>query len=93
MVAVLCTEGCIIFSLSAGPLNVFHSNGKNAKIILAYKQRGDRTECGNSGGISLLSVAGKVLAKIMLTRLLETLLILSCLNLNAGSGADAAQLT
>ena len=36
-----------------------------------YKQIGDRAECGNSRGISLLSVAGKVLAKIMLTRLLE----------------------
>ena len=32
---------------------------------------GDRTECGNSRGISLLSVAGKALAKIMLTHLLE----------------------
>ena len=30
-----------------------------------------RAECGNSRGISLLSVAGKVLAKFMLTRLLE----------------------
>ena len=36
-----------------------------------HKQKGDRTECGNSRGIFLLSVAGKVLAKIMLTRLLE----------------------
>ena len=44
---------------------------KNANIILVYKQKGDRAECGNSRGISLLSVAGKVLAKIMLTRLLE----------------------
>ena len=35
------------------------------------KQKGDRVECGNSHGISLLSVAGKVLAKIMLTRHLE----------------------
>ena len=42
---------------------------KNANIILV--QKGDRAECGNSRGISLLSVAGKVLAKIMLTRLLE----------------------
>ena len=32
---------------------------------------GDRAECGNSRGISLLSVAGKVLAEGMLTRLLE----------------------
>ena len=44
---------------------------KNSSIILVYKQKGDRAECGNSRGISLLSVAGKVLAKIMLTRLLE----------------------
>ena len=36
-----------------------------------YKQNGNRAECGNSRGISLLSVAGKVLAKIMPTRLLE----------------------
>ena len=43
---------------------------KNANIILVHKQNGDWAECGNSCGISLLSVAGKVLAKIMLTRLL-----------------------
>ena len=43
---------------------------ENANIILAYKQMGDRTECGNSRGISLLSVAGKIMAKIMLTCLL-----------------------
>ena len=44
---------------------------KNANIILVYKQNGDRAECRNSRGISLLSVAGKVLDKIMFTRLLE----------------------
>ena len=32
---------------------------------------GDRPECGNSRGISVFSVAGKVLANIMLTRLFE----------------------
>ena len=41
------------------------------KSCLVYKQKGDRAECGNSRGTSLLSVAGNVLAKIMLTRLLE----------------------
>ena len=44
---------------------------KNANIILVHKQIGDRAESGNSRGISIPSVAGKVLAKIMLTRLLE----------------------
>ena len=32
---------------------------ENANIILVHKQKGDRAECGNSRGISLLSVAGK----------------------------------
>ena len=36
-----------------------------------HEHKGDRAECGNSRGISLLSVVGNVLAKIMLTRLLE----------------------
>ena len=44
---------------------------KDADIILVHKQKGDRAECGYSRGISLLSVAGKVLTKIMLTSLLE----------------------
>ena len=44
---------------------------KNCKIILVHMQKGDLAECGNSRGISLLSVAGKVLANIMLTHLLE----------------------
>ena len=42
---------------------------KDAKIISIYKSKGDSAVCGNSRGISLLSVAGKVLAKILLSRL------------------------
>lgn len=44
---------------------------KDANIVVIYKNKGDRVVCGNSRGISLLSVAGKVLAKIMLSRLVE----------------------
>ena len=33
--------------------------------------KGDRAECGNSRGITLLSAVGNELAKIMLTRLLK----------------------
>ena len=44
---------------------------KNANIILVYTQKGNRAECGNSRCISLLSITGKVLAKIMLTHHLE----------------------
>ena len=40
-------------------------------VHVPYKQKGDRVECGNSRGIFLFYVAGKVLAKVMLTRLSE----------------------
>ena len=42
---------------------------KDALIVTIYKKKGDRNECGNHHGISLLSIAGKILAKIMLNRL------------------------
>ena len=39
---------------------------KNANIIPVYKQKGDQAECGNSSGISLLSLAGNVLEQVLL---------------------------
>ena len=42
---------------------------RNALIVTIYKRKGDRAECGNHQGISLLAIAGKVLAKIVLNRL------------------------
>jgi hypothetical protein len=41
---------------------------KDASIVTIYK-KGDRTDCGNYRGISLLSIAGKVFARILLNRL------------------------
>ena len=41
---------------------------KDASIVTIFK-KGSRTECGNYSGISLLSVAGKILAKVLLNRL------------------------
>ena len=58
------------FSLDCWSTKCLQQQWKSANIILVHKQKGDQAECGNSHGISLLSVAGKVLAKIMLTRLL-----------------------
>ncbi|KAI8506599.1 hypothetical protein Bbelb_160260 [Branchiostoma belcheri] len=42
---------------------------KDAMIVTIYKRKGDRRDCGNSRGISLLSIAGKLLAKVALSRL------------------------
>ena len=42
---------------------------KDAFIVHTYKRKGDRAVCNNHRGISLLSVAGKVVARILLNRL------------------------
>ena len=41
---------------------------KDASIITIYK-KGDRKDCGNNRGIFLLSIAGKIFARILLNRL------------------------
>lgn len=37
---------------------------RDAKVVTIHKGKGDRAVCGNSMGVSLLAVAGKVLAKV-----------------------------
>ena len=52
---------------------------KDANIIHLYKRKGNRQSCDNHRGISLLSHAGKILARVLLNRLLlhlETNLLL-----------------
>ena len=46
---------------------------KDASIIHLYKRKGNRQDCNNHRGISLLSIAGKILARILLNRLMKHL--------------------
>ena len=45
-----------------------------ANIIHLYKNKGDRSSCDNHRGISVLSIAGKILARIMLNRITKHIL-------------------
>ena len=47
---------------------------KDANIIHLYKNKGDRASCDNHRGISLLSVAGKIMARVILNRITQYLL-------------------
>jgi len=47
---------------------------KDANIIHLYKNKGDRASCDNHRGISLLSIAGKIMARVILNRITENLL-------------------
>ena len=42
---------------------------RDANIITLYKNKGDRSDCNNYRGISLLSIVGKTFARVMLNRL------------------------
>ena len=42
---------------------------RDAKIVTLYKNKGDRNDCNNYRGISLLSIVGKAFARVVLGRL------------------------
>jgi len=46
---------------------------KDASIVHIYKRKGNRQSCDNHRGISLLSIAGKILARVLLNRLIKHL--------------------
>jgi len=46
---------------------------KDASIVHLYKRKGNRQSCDNHRGISLLAIAGKILARVLLNRLIQHL--------------------
>ena len=54
----------ICFLLSRVPVDWLHGI-----IVPLYKGKGDVYECGNSRGISLLAVAGKVFGRVLINRI------------------------
>ena len=42
---------------------------RDAKIITLYKNKGERSDCNNYRGIALLSIVGKVYARVLLIHL------------------------
>ena len=47
---------------------------KNAVAVTLYKNKGNRQDCNNYSGIALLSVVGKVRARVILSRLADLIL-------------------
>ena len=75
MVASRCTYYCMFPHARYGDRAMFLTNGKiyitiyKDLLITIYKNNGDKSMCGNSRGIALLSAAGKILTKLILKRL------------------------
>ena len=44
---------------------------RDALIVSLYKNKGSKADCGNYIGISLLSIAGKIVARVILNRLIS----------------------
>ena len=60
--AVLC---------SAWNTGIIPTDWKRGLVVPLWKGKGDRQDCNNFGGVTLLSVLGKVFAWIILDRVLD----------------------
>ncbi|KAJ7429000.1 hypothetical protein WISP_00292 [Willisornis vidua] len=61
LVVCCCEQGKLPLDLS------------NAIIITLYKKKGEKSDCSNYRGITLHSIASKILARILLNRLVSTI--------------------
>ena len=46
---------------------------RDAVIVSLYKNKGEKSDCSNYQGITLLSIAGKILAHVLLNRIIPTI--------------------
>jgi hypothetical protein len=46
---------------------------RDAVIVSLYKKKGEKSDCSNYRGITLLSIAGKILARVLLDRLIPSI--------------------
>ena len=46
---------------------------RDAVIVSLYKNKGEKSDCSNYRGITLLSIAGKISARVLLNRLIPTI--------------------
>ena len=52
-------------------MGVVPMDWRDACIVPLYKGKGDKCECSNSRGISLLSVVGKLFGRVLIKRVTE----------------------
>ena len=46
---------------------------RDAVFVSLYKTKGEKSDCSNYRGITLLSLAGKILARVLLDRFIPTI--------------------
>ena len=44
---------------------------RDATVVSLFKNKGNKADCGNYRGVSLLTIAGKILARVLLNRLIS----------------------